>query len=149
LLARNESRVAKKNSLSGFKMRLIDYGTETKWYFCGMKWNTLNSALQLDVINEESKSLKIVLFKHSTRCSISDMALNRLESNWKDADNELIKPYYLDLIAHRDLSNLLAGHYHVEHQSPQVLIISNGKCIYNESHANIRYKEIMDTAKLA
>ncbi len=108
-----------------------------------MNWNKLEDAGQLAAINEESKTGKVMLFKHSTRCSISSMALNRIESNWKDSDNQLVKPYYLDLIAHRDISNLIAEQYGVEHQSPQVLIISNGKCIYHESHNNIRYTDII------
>ncbi|HEX7413696.1 MAG TPA: bacillithiol system redox-active protein YtxJ [Bacteroidia bacterium] len=108
-----------------------------------MKWNTLNHISQLDSINEESKSIKIMLFKHSTRCSISSMALTRIESNWKDSDSQLIKPYYLDLIANRDISNLIAEKYGIEHQSPQALVISNGKCIYHESHTNIRYNDII------
>ncbi len=108
-----------------------------------MNWNKLEDASQLDIINEESKSVKVMILKHSTRCSISSMALNRIESNWKDSNSQLIKPYYLDLIAHRDISNLIAQQYGVEHQSPQVLIISNGKCIYHESHNNIRYADII------
>jgi monothiol bacilliredoxin len=108
-----------------------------------MNWNKLEDASQLDVINEESKSVKVMILKHSTRCSISSMALNRIESNWKDSDSKHVKPYYLDLIAHRDISNLIAQQYGVEHQSPQVLIISNGKCIYNASHNNIRYANII------
>ena len=112
-----------------------------------MNWNTLNHAAQLDTINEESKTIPVMLFKHSTRCSISDMALNRIQSNWKDGDNERLKPYYLDLIAHRDISNLIAEQYGIEHQSPQALIISNGECIYHESHTNIRYNDVMKLAK--
>ncbi len=108
-----------------------------------MNWNNLENAGQLAIINEESKSVKVMLFKHSTRCSISSMALNRIESNWRGSDSQLVKPYYLDLIVHRDISNLIAQEYGVEHQSPQVLIISNGKCIYHESHNNIRYTEII------
>ena len=112
-----------------------------------MKWNTLDQISQLDSIKEESKNIPVMLFKHSTRCSISDMALNRIQSNWKDTDGEHIKPYYLDLIAHRDISNLIAEQYGIEHQSPQALIISNGECIYHESHTNIRYNDVMKLAK--
>ena len=108
-----------------------------------MKWNTLNHISQIDAINDESKSIKVMLFKHSTRCSISSMALTRIESNWKDSDSQLIKPYYLDLIANRDVSNLITEKYGIEHQSPQALVISNGKCIYHESHTNIRYNDII------
>ena len=108
-----------------------------------MNWNNLMGAAQLAEINEESKSNKVLLFKHSTRCSISSMALNRIESNWKETDSQLIKPYYLDLLAHRDISALISNQYGVAHQSPQVLIIANGKCIYNTSHNEIKYADII------
>ena len=112
-----------------------------------MNWNNLENASQLDFINEESKTIPVLLFKHSTRCSISSMALSRIERNWKDSDNQHIKPYYLDLIVHRDISHLIAQQYGVEHQSPQVLVISNGVCIYHESHNNIRYSDIIKLGK--
>jgi bacillithiol system protein YtxJ len=108
-----------------------------------MNWNALTDVAQLDVIIEESKAMPVLIFKHSTRCSISSTALNRLESNWKDEDNRHIKPYYLDLLAHRNISNAIAEQFGIEHQSPQVLVISNGECIYHESHTNIRYIDIM------
>lgn len=112
-----------------------------------MNWNKLVDIAQLAEINEESKSVKVLILKHSTRCSISSMALNRLESSWKESDNGLIKPYYLDLLAHRDISNLIARQYGIEHASPQILIISNGTCVYHESHNNIRYADIITLAK--
>ena len=108
-----------------------------------MNWNALENISQLADINEESKSMNVLILKHSTRCSISNMALNRIESNWKETDSQLIKPYYLDLLAHRDISALIAQQYGVEHQSPQVLIIANGKCIYHASHNEIKYADII------
>ena len=113
-----------------------------------MNWNLLENVEQLNSIDEISKTTPCLLLKHSTRCSISSMALNRLESNWKAEDNQRrITPYYLDLLQHRDISNEIAIRYGIEHQSPQVLIILNGKCIYSASHSDIRYNEIMNFSK--
>ena len=55
-----------------------------------------------------------------------------------------IKPYYLDLIAHRDISNKIAQQWNIEHESPQVLVIENGKCTYHNSHMGIDYNELME-----
>jgi len=55
-----------------------------------------------------------------------------------------IKPYYLDLIAFRDVSNEIAQKYQIAHESPQVLIIENGKCVYDNSHININYQDLKD-----
>jgi bacillithiol system protein YtxJ len=112
-----------------------------------MNWIALENIAQLDTIIELSKTVPCLLFKHSTRCSISSMALNRLENSWKNEDNKHLTPYYLDLLQHRAISNEIAQRFGVEHQSPQALIISNGKCIYYASHSDIRYNEIIHFAK--
>jgi bacillithiol system protein YtxJ len=108
-----------------------------------MKWNELNNISQLDEINTAPKNEKIMIFKHSTRCSISSSALNRIERNWNN-DTVKIKPYYLDLIAHRDISNKIIQQWNIEHQSPQILVIENGICTYNNSHMGIDYNELME-----
>lgn len=105
-------------------------------------WKDLNSLADLEQANEKSFDSPVVLFKHSTRCSISSMALNRLQrselnQNYKD------HLYYLDLIAHRDVSNAIAEKYAVYHESPQVLIIRNGECVYDASHSEIAADEII------
>lgn len=107
-------------------------------------WNALNSPEQLLSIEQESHSLPVLIFKHSTRCSISDAALSRIERNWQGAYAEKMKPYYLDLIAYRSLSNEIAQRFNVEHQSPQVLLIKNGKCVYHASHFDIQLTEILE-----
>jgi bacillithiol system protein YtxJ len=110
-----------------------------------MKWNKLTEINQLNEINEASFNGNIMIFKHSTRCSISSSALNRVERSWNnEQDDDKVKPYFLDLIAHRDISNQIAQKWNIEHQSPQVLIIKNGECIYSESHMGINYNEIVN-----
>jgi bacillithiol system protein YtxJ len=108
-----------------------------------MNWNPLKSSNDLIQIDEESKSHPVLILKHSTTCSISAMALSRLERKWQKSDNEILKPYYLDLLRHRELSNEIATRYGVVHESPQVLIIRNGSCVYNSSHMDITYDAIM------
>ena len=105
-----------------------------------MNWNTLTTIEQLQTIDTESATQPIMLFKHSTRCSISSAALARLERGWKEAS---VKPYYVDLLAYRDLSNAIATKYGIVHQSPQVLVIKNGQAIYNESHMGIDVEELL------
>lgn len=100
-----------------------------------MNWNQLTNDAQLAIIDQESTHQPIAIFKHSTRCSISSAALNRMERGWVEASN--VKAYYLDLLAYRSVSNAVAQHYGIEHQSPQVLLIKNGKCVYSETHMAI------------
>jgi bacillithiol system protein YtxJ len=111
-----------------------------------MNWNRIESIETLDRILEESKENPVVIFKHSTSCSISAMALNRLERSWNDSEMGEVKPYYLDLIAYRDISNAVAQKFGVMHQSPQVLLIKNGECVYDDSHMGISYQNLKSGA---
>jgi bacillithiol system protein YtxJ len=99
-------------------------------------WVELTDHDQLTELLESSKEKPVVFFKHSTRCSISSMALSRLENHW-DIDVENAMPVYLDLIRYRDLSNRLAEELHVTHQSPQVLLVKDGGCVFHASHNQI------------
>jgi bacillithiol system protein YtxJ len=109
-----------------------------------MNWNKLTSEAQIDQVIAASEEKPVLLFKHSTRCSISSMSLDRLLRNWKEEDSERITPYYLDLIAFRSVSNLVAERFGIPHESPQVLLIQKGKVTYHESHYGISYTEIMN-----
>lgn len=109
-----------------------------------MEWIVLNSEAQLDKINIDSAQRPQLIFKHSTRCSISAMAKNRL---YKNELPEGIDFYYLDLINYRSISNKIAENYGIRHESPQVLLIKNGQCIYNESHSGIYMNDIVAEAK--
>lgn len=112
-----------------------------------MHWNLLQHHDQLAGLVNESANNKILIFKHSTRCSISRATLDRLERNWKDEEMTGIKPYFLDLIRHRELSNAVAEQFNVEHQSPQVLIIDHGKSVYDWSHFDIDLSQIKSAVK--
>jgi bacillithiol system protein YtxJ len=111
-----------------------------------MNWNILDSQEKLEAINRISEDHIVLIFKHSRRCSTSSMVLDRLERNWKESETKELKAYFLDLIAYRDLSDQIAEMYDVIHESPQVLLISKGKCIYDASHTEISYHELIDVA---
>lgn len=106
-----------------------------------MNWNDLLTARQLDDIISLSHQRPQVIFKHSTRCSISNTAWNRLKNaqNLEGADF-----YYLDLLTYRPISTQIAETLDVHHESPQVLVIKNGKCVYDESHLGITPVELQE-----
>lgn len=107
-----------------------------------MNWINLTSKNQIESIITESATEPVVIFKHSTSCSISRATLDRLERNWKGGELTHVKPYFLDLLSYREISNHIAETFDVQHQSPQVLIISNGKSVYDRSHFEISYAEV-------
>ena len=104
-----------------------------------MNWTPLQDEQQLSEIIENSDTAPQVIFKHSTRCSVSSMAKNRLDKNYAPGATPF---YFLDLIKYRHISNKIADHFNVRHQSPQILVISKGKCIFTESHSGIVFDEI-------
>jgi bacillithiol system protein YtxJ len=107
-----------------------------------MHWIHLTDEEQLKQIISNSNTRPQVIFKHSTRCSISSVALQRLQKAEQPADIDF---YYLDLIAYRSLSNKIADTFKVHHESPQVLVLKDGDCIYDESHLGISMDEILDS----
>lgn len=107
-----------------------------------MNWVQLTSQQQLaDVKKAEGYS---VIFKHSTRCSVSMMAKRTFERDG-DVIPENAALYFLDLIAYRDLSNQVAELFGVQHQSPQILLIKDGECVLEASHSDISADEIAET----
>ena len=108
-----------------------------------ISWNNITTIAQLEDIAEHSNTVPCLIFKHSTTCSISLMAKTRLEKKW-DFDAADIVPYYLDLLSFRPISAAIATRFDVHHESPQVLLIQNGECIYDASHLDISVEEIRD-----
>lgn len=107
-----------------------------------MNWNYIKDINTLDELREISNQQSVLIFKHSTTCPISSTALNRLERNWNEEEMKSIKPYFLDLLAYREISNQIASRFGVTHQSPQAIVIKNGEVIYHDSHTGIRYDEL-------
>ncbi len=108
-----------------------------------MNWTPLTTEEQFEQILNRSAHKPQVIFKHSTRCSISSMVLSRLE---RAEAPDTIDFHFLDLIAYRNISNKIAETLHVFHESPQLLLIKNGECIYDESHMGISMDDLAEQA---
>ena len=109
-----------------------------------MDWINLNTPDQINKIKANTGFS--VIFKHSTRCSVSLMAKRNFELDW-ELIPEKTPLYFLDLISYRDISNLIAETFQVHHESPQVLLIKDGACILDASHSDISADEIADAIK--
>lgn len=106
-----------------------------------LHWNNINAIEDLEEML--SSSLPVVLFKHSTRCIISRMALASFEDEWHLPEENCLL-CYIDLLQHRDVSNKIEAQTDVKHESPQVIVLDNGKVIYSASHSAINAKTIQD-----
>lgn len=105
-----------------------------------MGWISLESLTQLDEI--KSQQGFSIIFKHSTRCSISMMVKKRFELDWDKLPDD-INIYFLDLIQNREISNTIASKFFVPHESPQLLLIENGECVLDLSHGEVSVDEVM------
>ena len=107
-----------------------------------INWIPLKDLGQLNEILSISNEKPVVLFKHSTRCSISRMVLKQFENEFDLEDK--VDAYFLDLLEYRDISNEIASRFNVYHQSPQLLLIKEGKSVYYVSHSDIDAKELKE-----
>ncbi|MET3978571.1 bacillithiol system protein YtxJ [Mucilaginibacter sp. UYP25] len=105
-----------------------------------MEWISLDTAEQIDNIKQQAGYS--LIFKHSTRCSISMMAKRRFEMDWQNLPSDM-PLYFLDLIKHRDLSAKVAQDFMVHHESPQMLLVKDGECVLDQSHGSISVDEAM------
>jgi bacillithiol system protein YtxJ len=106
-------------------------------------WHQLDSEELLADLHQNSFDNPIVIFKHSTRCSISSMAWNRIV-HLSQIDKIPARFYHLDLVRNRNVSAAIAENFAVYHESPQVLVIRQGECTYEASHMEIRPDEILE-----
>jgi|SRR6478735_9147121 len=121
------------NSLFGSSEEKKETGSKINWI-------PLQFVGQLDEIVAVSDQKPAVIFKHSTRCSISRFALKQFENEYALEDK--VDAYFLDLLEYRDISNEIASRFGVYHQSPQLLLIKNGQSVYDASHDAIDAVEL-------
>lgn len=97
-----------------------------------INWIPLTDIGQLNEIISSSNEKPAMIFKHSTRCIVSRTVLKQFEKEFES--EEQVDTYFLDLLEHRDISNEIASRFGVYHQSPQLLLIKDGKSVYDVSH---------------
>lgn len=108
-----------------------------------MAWRELSSLKGIDSVVDASSERPQLIFKHSTRGGISSGAKFRLDNSLKELEVDF-DCNFLDLLAHRDISAAIAERFGVQHESPQIIAIKDGKEVFNLSHSSIRFDTIQD-----
>lgn len=106
-----------------------------------LPWEVLKTIPQLEELEKISHTVPVLIFKHSTRCGISRLALRSFEKGY-DLPEGKMRMFYLDLLAHRDVSDEIAIRFQVIHQSPQIIIIRNGQTVHHASHYAIEASDL-------
>lgn len=109
-------------------------------------WHALTQLKQLDDIEEESAKTTVAIFKHSTRCGISRMVLKNFENDFTGEEEKGFKLYYLDLLSNREISNEIANRFGVHHESPQLIVLRDGKVVHSASHHSIQAETVKELA---
>jgi bacillithiol system protein YtxJ len=112
-----------------------------------ISWIKPSSIEEITILIKQAQQ-PILFFKHSTRCSISAMALDRVEREWSEKTAHQLIPVYIDVINRRELSDFLAMQVGIEHQSPQILLVHQGKCVYQASHNQIALEQVINYLNL-
>lgn len=107
----------------------------------GIQWIPLETFDGIEQLKKRSFEVPCLIFKHSTRCNICTIAKFRIEDDW-DFENNEMDAYYLDVLEHRPVSLQVADQFQVHHESPQVLLIVKGECVYDASQLDITYEEL-------
>jgi bacillithiol system protein YtxJ len=103
----------------------------------------ITASSNLEEIINKSFEKPVLVFKHSTACPISSIVYNRIEELSEELA-EKFDCYLLLVIEDRPVSNALAEMLKVKHESPQVLLLKNGACVFNESHLMIKPTSLLE-----
>src|SRR6266404_4851380 len=105
----------------------------------------LQQEQDLEQLLERSTTEPILIFKHSTQCSISAQAYEEF-TDFAEAVRSLSCGVVL-VIENRELSNEIAGRFGVRHQSPQALLIKDRQVVWNASHWSITSDSLNDALR--
>lgn len=108
-----------------------------------LQWIPLETFDAIEQIKQRSYEVPCLIFKHSTRCHICTIAKYRLEDDWDFEPGEM-EAYYLDVLLFRPVSLQIAETFQVHHESPQVLLIVGGECIYDAAQLDITLAELKE-----
>ena len=106
-----------------------------------MHWIHLTHEDQLQKIVVRSQEKPQVIFKYSSCCNLSETIFQSLQ---KKRCPQHVDFHFLDLTGHADIAEKVSTIFQVSDLSPQILIIKDGECIFNESHPEICFEQIME-----
>lgn len=110
------------------------------------KWNVLTDISQLEDVVEASGKQPQLIYKHSHRCGTCFISKRKIEGSFDEISSKA-GMNFVNVIKARDVSNAIAEKLDVRHESPQVLIVKNGKCVGDESHFAIKADAILEALK--
>ena len=111
-----------------------------------MHWIHLTAGDQLQKMIVKSQEKPQVIFKYSSCCQSSEVVFQRLQKNCCPGEIDF---HFLDLNSYNDISEKVSATFGVPHQSPQILVINEGQCVFHESHPEISLEGILQHTTVA
>jgi bacillithiol system protein YtxJ len=102
---------------------------------------TLDGLEELDRLLVASENRPLLLFKHSYTCGVSAEALDELVSHLNDGPSEALYAM-VTVQTHRDVSNAVARKLGVRHETPQALLIRDGRVVWSASHFRVTARAV-------
>jgi bacillithiol system protein YtxJ len=106
-------------------------------------WQILSDPEQVEALAEESEIQPQIIYKHSPRCGTCVITKEEIENSFEKISAEAAM-HFVDVVKDRRISKAVAEKFGVHHESPQVLLIDRGKCVWHKSHYAIKGDPILE-----
>ena len=102
----------------------------------------LHDIESVDAAIEESRERPVLLFKHSRYCGVSCEALDELQSHIDAQAVPVVSYKMVTVQTHRPVSDAVAQRLGIRHETPQAILLRNGKAVWNASHFRITARQL-------
>jgi bacillithiol system protein YtxJ len=96
----------------------------------------IDDQVALESLITDSKQKPVIVFKHSNACSISARAYREMEKLQEQVN-------ILEVQSAREVSRELANLTGIQHETPQVIVLRDGKAVWNASHFDVKAADVM------
>ena len=97
----------------------------------GNRFLEIDDRSALESLLTDSKEKPVIVFKHSNACSISSRAYHEMEKVQDDVNILIVQ-------SAREVARELANLTGVRHETPQVIVLRDGKAVWNASHFDVQ-----------
>ena len=109
--------------------------------------NNLTDLAELDEALDGSRQRPVWIFKHSLICPISTGAWNEYRRFVEEADSRAVDFALIEIQKARPVSTALAERTGVRHESPQAILVSDGRPLWHASHSSITARSLADATE--
>lgn len=104
------------------------------------RFNQVNGVESIEMLLEQSKTERLILFNHDPYCPISARAYAQMEQ----LDDDVV---LIDVSKERALTRQIEADTGVRHESPQVIVLRDGKPTWSASHFQITTDAVRNAAE--